>query len=449
MLDNYLVGTITVTIGLMYFFLWTLRAANRWSQSSSANRAVSGFCILGWLLSRSATFELRSDAMTLVQEGLSSQNLLQVGVVTTVGVWAAILLLTRTVTIANLVTGPRLWVSLLIGVFSLSTIWSIWPSFTVYRSCELVVLWVLSVHYFSSSKDPLADLMRVVLWSMIFSLLGSMLTLWDNWLSNLFLFGALRSNTGGLLAAVYSVYLIHQWRSGRSAGFWHIALTAMFMFMFGSMSSWIIFAIVLPLFWWGGSQGLQRMAGTVFLLPITAVLGWFAVTGDLLENNLFLDAAASIFGKEAHHLQTGTGRLPLWTSIFEETTNMPFGQGYGAAERLLSNLMQYHNIGFNAYNAHNGYLSAWLGAGWLGLVALVLMLAAVWVHVRRIDPTQRNFAGVVLVVLILNNFTVAGLGGAMGPVWLIAMGLSVLPLALRQEATSADDKYPASAPSVG
>jgi O-antigen ligase len=285
---------------------------------------------------------------------------------------------------------------------------------------------------------------------MVFSFFGSIFTLWENWLQNLFSFGALRSNTGGLLASVYAIYIIHQWRKGQRLPAWHSALTAAFMFLFGSMSSWIILAVVLPLFWWGGAKGLRRMAGTLFLLPATMFLGWSVMTGNLLENNSFLEMVAPFFGKEAHHIQTGTGRLPIWTSIFEETSDLPFGQGFGAAERLLAGLIQYHNIGFEAYNAHNGYLSAWLGAGWIGLVTLALVFAAIWVHMRRIDATQQNFVRAVLIFLMLNNFTVAGVGGSMGAVWLVVMGLSVLPLAVQHEEDLIESERPNSAvPSVG
>jgi exopolysaccharide production protein ExoQ len=70
-----------------------------------------------------------------------------------------------------------------------------------------------------------------------------------------------------------------------------------------------------------------------------------------------------------------TGRLPLWAVVIQEISSRPFlGFGYGAfwttgeADRVRA------TIGWNAPNAHNGFLEIVLGVGFAGAALLSIAL---------------------------------------------------------------------------
>ena len=90
------------------------------------------------------------EHLALFEEGLSFQNQVQVGICFLTLAWAALLLLNNRVPVAALLSGPSFWATSLIGAYALSSLWSSWPELTLYRSLELAVFWVITVHLFAN-----------------------------------------------------------------------------------------------------------------------------------------------------------------------------------------------------------------------------------------------------------------------------------------------------------
>jgi exopolysaccharide production protein ExoQ len=98
---------------------------------------------------------------------------------------------------------------------------------------------------------------------------------------------------------------------------------------------------------------------SMFLVPL---LVWLAMNSK---------AILEILGRD----NSLTGRLPLWAIVLDEIASQPvFGYGYGAfwttgeADRVRA------TIGWNAPNAHNGFLEILLGVGLIGAGFLLIGL---------------------------------------------------------------------------
>jgi O-antigen ligase len=136
-----------------------------------------------------------------------------------------------------------------------------------------------------------------------------------------------------------------------------------------------------------------------------------------------------LFGKEVQHLETMSGRLPLWRTVWETTNDAPFGLGFAAAERsFVVLLVQLRELGWAAKNAHNGYLSAWMGAGWPGVAILLMLFVSLYLKSRSAVGETRTLIQALILLLIVNNLTIAAVGGPYSPVFMLTMALACAPL---------------------
>jgi O-antigen ligase len=144
---------------------------------------------------------------------------------------------------------------------------------------------------------------------------------------------------------------------------------------------------------------------------------------------VFLDTTSTLSGKSRSNIVAMTGRLELWTTIWESARHQPWGFGFAAFERTLS--LSNSSMSWKAGNAHNGFISAWLGAGWLAVALLLSYLASVWAKQQTIDVTQRPVFLTLLLLIVLNNLTVPAVGGRLTVEFLVLMALSHIPVARR------------------
>ena len=431
MSDTYILGAITLCMAGLFFTIWNIYGTASQDRVDIRNRNASLMAIVCWVGSKSLNFNARADVNDLIESGLSGQNYLQIGVVAAVSIWAFFLLFSQRIRLSNLFVGSRGWITAFITLFSLSTLWSVWPEATIFRSVELIAMWIVVVHYFASSKEALRDIGKVIFLSMLCLFAGSALfqfTVSGHLLNSPNIFGAFRSNTGGMFSCIFLLLLMHRKLQGQSTPKIIWASTFILAICFGSMTSFSILILLTLVYAVLRANGVTRLFGLTFLLPTAGLFAWLAQDSAVLENNSILEPVAMLFGKHADQLFTITGRIPLWTAVIEETLESPWGQGGGAAERLLAGTLRFHEVGWTAYNAHNGYLSAWLGTGWPGLVIVVFVFLAVATQIRRINSSERILISTIIWFIALNNFTISGVGGVMSPVWLLLMSVAVIPL---------------------
>lgn len=93
---------------------------------------------------------------------------------------------------------------------------------------------------------------------------------------------------------------------------------------------------------------------------------FYYITDDIINDYLY-------YGKSERDIETGTGRTEIWLAYFEMIKQKPwFGWGFLVGERMLST--DFH-FGVKVISAHNSFLSATVGMGFVGLAFFVYFIA--------------------------------------------------------------------------
>jgi hypothetical protein len=140
-----------------------------------------------------------------------------------------------------------------------------------------------------------------------------------------------------------------------------------------------------------------------------------------------------------------SGRIPYWQAVWTVALDHPYGLGFGAAERFLGldlNLETLHVI----TNSHSGYISAWLGAGWLGLALCLTIFATVLSRIGTVAEADRTAIYAAFTILAINNLTVAAVVGPLNPGLLMMIGLAALPVEFARPVQTADISLPTPPP---
>jgi O-antigen ligase len=425
-IETAVIGSIIFTAMVGYFIAWLHSVSSRiWRVSRQNTRTISWVLLISWLVSRTIIFVRRDSPDQLLTEGLSAQNIYQLAVVALILVWDFVLMYRRHVTFGQLLVGPRIWTTGLAIVFLVSAGWSVWPQFTVFRALEVLGVWILVLHIFASFESNVL-LEKFMLWSIGLGLVGSV---WINGGLPAFdriIFAALRSNTGGTVAATYILYLINYKVRCGIIPIWKWFFAILSFILFGSTAAAIAFLIAMPIVLFSRLRFVLRTAITLLLLAFL-----LPVAGNLpgeIDNTESLETFAGLFGKSSAHVITLTGRIPLWEAIWEVSRHSSFGWGYAAGERIFAlGGFTTSRGGWQAFGAHSGYISAWIGAGWLGVFGVLAVFISLTHYGRFVSRRISPFFYAYLLFLALNNITIAGIGGYMNQAWIILMALACHP----------------------
>jgi O-antigen ligase len=388
------------------------------SIASSYNQ-ISWIFIFVWMIARLVVFERRDDPAALFLEGVSTQNTIQLAITLCASVWALILLYSRRVNIVYLVNRPGLWITLLVILYMVSIAWSLWPELTLFKSIELAVFWIITIHIFSD-KDWDSHLRRFLIWTVLIVWIAGFLTPGGNSFGEGMIVGGIRSNSGSLLAASLLLLVIHRSLFLKiSPKLWEVAFPIISMIVFGSLASvvaFIISCLILLLFY---TRPLMRPVFAILLVLSMAAL---AV---IMPLNSLVSEVALFLGKTPEHITNLTGRTLLWTEAFEVLKHNLLGFGFAAGERTFAVLIADPEvIGWSPTNIHNGYLAAALSIGWTGTLIIFLLFADLLLQSFRLPIKTRTLVIVILVLIAINNFTIPAIGGQFTPVWVIMMALT-------------------------
>lgn len=335
-------------------------------------------------------------------------------------VWVLYLAHQRRLLLANSLRPPFLIIAMLMSAYLLSGLWSVSPTVTLFRTTELVSVALLMAHVVSAM--PWTTALTRYLWAATgvagVTAIASHEGSWVQAAS----FAGLRSNTGAAVAAL--VLFLGVWRIAHEG--WRPRYVVWFtsavlaLIVFGSFATLVALCGALAV---AGTviarERVRVRTLVVFLLAavIVAAGAW------LLVEPLSADQYAAVLaevGKRPEHLRNFTGRLPLWSLIIEGVAMQPWGYGYAGAEGLLASggVFDVPNIGWQATHAHSGYMSALFGAGWPGLTLLLLMLITpLRGMARRHSGVSQACIAAMFTLIVINNVTIAGVGGHAGPIW--------------------------------
>jgi hypothetical protein len=420
---------VTWVLGLLIFVVWTSSLATLRARPAVEKGGVVSYMLLALYVLVPAIFgDYTRNPTHLATQGLSVQNTLQVLVTMSAVAWAVWLFATRTVAISNFVAGVNFWIGLMLALWGLSAIWSVWPMMTVFRTMELGAFWVLSVHLFSG-RPPIERLTRCLFVGVSLSLVFPLSYLVQHPGLNAYqVFVKIRENEAGMMAGVlmvvvfYRLIILGQMRSlillviAAAAFAWFSSLGSFVALVFATMS-------LLILNFTRNVGRLTQLLAVAFVLPLAAFLLYELVYGNP-------DAAtwlAWASGKDPRNIADATGRAVFWRQILQVARNNKFGYGFGAGERLLYQLLSSFptQVSQHLTNAHNGFLAAWLSAGWLGAWALAFTFVGAIFDAARRSYNDCSYMLSVIIFLGINNLTLPTVGGGVfGPGWFIMMVLA-------------------------
>ncbi|WP_138757899.1 O-antigen ligase family protein [Modestobacter altitudinis] len=286
-----------------------------------------------------------------------------------------------------------------------SATWSADPTTTSRRLIDLVALtavgWVAGQICGASVAASLARTVRYVLVATVVTLLVA-----PGWATAAGVDGAPgwhglfpHKNDLGFFCALAAVTLWTQLPRGWRRRAW---LVLTLVLLLGSASASALGATVaaMVVVLWSQARD-RRAAGARLMVDVTAAAGAGVLTAvALVLPDLFL----GLLGRDS----SLTGRRAIWTAVLDQVQHRPLtGHGFGGVWELTSpvTLAIWRESRFDAFYAHNGWLDIRLQVGWVGLVLLVVVLAAIAVGAVRGGGAVGAWALGVLVLLLLTSIT--------------------------------------------
>ncbi|MHC4539205.1 MAG: O-antigen ligase family protein [Planctomycetota bacterium] len=345
----------------------------------------------------------RSADEALVVDGSAKY---QVAATAVYGVYVAYLVMRSPLLwLKSLFRRPLLWWTFYLVLAVLSSLWSVLPLLTVFRSGQAVIFFILIVHAMRS-LDSYEDCIKLQL------LFGMILILCAT-----YTFGRQVYPAEGL-----SLKSLHGW------GFPHCLVGVLFVSLPMRNQSWKISLYIILVVLVVSTAAKAYLAFTIglwFFIYSCSFSGrnsfLWAVSFVLLILLLFFpQEALHLFfpGKEMHMILTGHGRLPVWETMAEEfVVHRPIhGYGFGLGDKL-SYISE--GLSFRISHTHNIILAAVMNLGAVGGVLIVLFCLDValtgW---RCLDQRWRACSIAGLVAIIFATLFTTSISSDVSSTWL-------------------------------
>ena len=327
----------------------------------------------------------------------------------------------------------------LIGIIGISSFWSPLPLTAAFRIFQLVVatflVWFMITSWGFNGLDKL--IWKLSLPVIVCGILNGIfapgkLEIYEaGQIDFLYRF---KENAAGHIAAIAVSYClvqlmakpvgIHLWKI-----VYRLLLATAGLFLFQSATGVILLFLAVSFIMIRMQYKLSISIVCFFLFTLLASLFFF--------NPLVL-AGFLLGGKSAENILTLTGRLDLYPIAIKFGLKSPLW-GYGFLGDSLLSRFDYI-IGWFPQNAHNGYLSALLNFGIIGLINLIITFIYVGKGLN-ISP-KKNFLSIysdllyqfrlVFLMLIVGNMVESWIGDKFTLLWPFFVSLAIIPSIIKQ-----------------
>jgi O-antigen ligase len=371
---------------------------------------------------------VRQSPVDLSQGDLSSSNFLTVVASAAAALLSLYMLLVRKSIGPNLISGPSFWLLSLFLLYFASSFWSMFPEGTMYRSVELFAQYVAAIYIFTG-RNPL----RSLYWILAADLLLAAISLAPLALESLAkgeVFGFIRSNQHSLYAALFLLLTYHLHRNSIPA-----YLYGLFMLVgFGSASTLAAFLVAIAIYaMYGRGRGLLFALRVPIMAAMVAASTMFIFFPEFYSG--IIDFLAPVLQKDVRSFYNASGRIEIWQGFLASLADYPLGIGFWAERSsFLYDAFMRLEVEWLPGNTHNGFLSAFVGAGIPALVLLIAIYASLVTYLHRQDLDTRRIGYPIVAMLFINSMTYAGIGGTFS-MWYYVLAavvvLSNLPVAGR------------------
>jgi hypothetical protein len=340
----------------------------------------------------------------------------QIALTALYGTWVLGRLVQSLKSIEKIVVGTGLrWLLMYSVLAVMSAAWSTMPALTAYRSVQIVVFLLLTADAMSSAKNA-QDMLRLQL---LYAAAEVICWQFAPVIQSLSLEAIHSSDVPGTIVAILFIgWMVRgkQWRTLYIG----LALAAAAATSAGTFLALVGGLIVSLLFMRGRASG----SGLILLF---GMLVTFTCFHDQVNQLLF-------YGKTKSTIESGSGRIPIWTWILTERVPQApiFGFGFGAGE-VQARL--YNVGGFRMMHMHNAAMSAIVNLGAAGEALFALFIMAMFSKaLRQRDQKIRIVLLGALTALMLNTLTMESVTAPLSPPWIgHAMFYATIVLALWNE----------------
>lgn len=305
--------------------------------------------------------------------------------------------------ISYIFKGPFKFFILYMFYCCVTSLWSLDPIYTLYRSFELLIVLFL-IGYIIYSINDIFNLKRVALFFILISMIGGIGQVLKR--GNLSI-EAFHTNTYTIVAAIgiiFSYYQYHYFKKLKIIRLYNLARITLLISILGllvgtssaSNVSFLVGILVLIFL----KRGMDKTKFFVILLIIIIINFWY-VFSDYLMALLFPN-------KEMSDIISGTGRTYMWQYYIDGFLQNPiFGYGFPSGEKMGS------LFGWEVTSStHNMLLSVAVNTGTIGLILYLIFIKNYTVFlIRKLKiSSEVKYSFAIWVIIVINSMSFPILG---------------------------------------
>ena len=326
-------------------------------------------------------------------------------------------------------------VLLLGSVYLASTLWSIFPLYTLLRAVQFLTLTILATSYLHSSgtsekslKGAMEKLLvHVNVLFIVTTIFGSAAALADQ--GQGFTFTLLKNNLWSYSSGLLLLLILPDLLAGKVRRLPVVLVLISFIPSFSLAATLALIPAAFVL--------LTRRA-RIRVLPVAVIAIVFLLLVILAFGDEIVALVAAATGRELEDLEQLTGRVTVWGYVVLFLQDFPLGSGFASDQTLIKDLIIFGDMSIIS-SAHNVFLEAYIAAKWIG----VGLLTALYVHLWRLGSAWKSlqmesFQHAAVLYLLICGLANSGFGGSAVASPFAICGAILLVLPSDRDDSSAD-----------
>lgn len=307
---------------------------------------------------------------------------------------------------------PLKWFIVYTAICGISSLWSINFAISAYRTIECFGILVLMIATIQTLFEK-TNTKGVLMWGAIYATI----TVATKFISSFppLSFALYSCQMPATIFFYLAILYAPRWYFK-----WPLVLIALFS---KSTTGYIGMALGLCSFMFGTLK--YKLWGIIIAFGLIITIFTVGID-DLLNNTIFASKGGIIENGQIIKSKT-SGRNILWENAIEKIENegrQLYGYGFVAGEMVL--VREF--IGNQVIGMHNGYLSAYIGTGILGLIFFsIFMFKYIFISFGKYVPKQyKQIIIAMMSAVIIHTFANPGLGSRVYATWIPAMFVVVI-----------------------